>query len=244
MEIKFRKDPDLQFLVHAKKEDLQTLVDYLTKDKDGEKRYAQELLDEKRFIAAKGDLVKVWDLIAAELQLFGGDAIVNKIRGKGVPYKEILGDVCDQLRVKIGKSQSVYEIENRILEKLFEKFWNELTPERRKELKSMLGVSSDLEGDALLEQIRQFISKDVVISYRVSLLLANSFAFALLGRGLGMLVNFGLTRYLVVWAAPIGIAIAAIFSVLSISGPAYRVTIPCVIQIAYMRRALAQTDRY
>lgn len=244
MGIKFRQDPDLQLLAHAKNEDLKILVDYLTKDKDGEKRYAQELLDEKRFIEAKGNLIQVWDLIAAELQLFGGDAIANQYRGNGVPYKEILCDACDHLDIKIDKSQSAYQIEDKILEKLLEKFLSELSPENRNKLMTELGFSSPLQGVALLDQIRQLIGKDAGFSYRTSVMLANSFAFALLGRGVGSLVGFGISRYLSVLAGPIGIAIATLFSLLSISGPAYRVTIPCVIQIAYLRRALAKTDRY
>jgi uncharacterized protein YaaW (UPF0174 family) len=244
MGIKFREDPDLQFLAHAKNEDLQVLVDYLTKDKDGEKRRAQELLDEERFIAAKDKLATVWDLIAAELQLFGGDAIVNQLRGNGVPYKEILCDAGDHLDVKIDKSQSAYQIEGELLEKLLEKFWNDLSPESRNELTTELGVSSGLQGDALLDQLRKLFREDVIFSYRASVLLANAFAFALLGRGVGIMVNMGIARYIGFLAGPIGIAIATLLSVLSISGPAYRVTIPCVIQIAYMRRALAQTDRY
>ncbi|MDD2720911.1 MAG: DUF3944 domain-containing protein [Gallionella sp.] len=244
MGIKFREDPDLQFLAHAKNEDLQILVDYLTKDKDGEKRFAQELLDEKRFIAPKYSLSEVWDLIAAELQLFGGDAIANQVRGHGVLYKEILCDACDHLSVKYDKTQSAYEIESSVMEDMMEKFWKDLTLQRRAEIKDTLGISSELNGDALLKEILRMIRSEASISYRAAGLLANSFAFALLGRGLGNLVGFGVSRYLGALAGPIGIAAAALLTLFSFSGPAYRVTIPCVIQIAYMRRVMAQTDRY
>ncbi len=244
MGIKFRDDPDLQFLAHAKHEDLQILVDYLTKDKDGEKRYAQELLDEERFIGATGKLTKVWDLIAAELQLFGGDAIVNQLRGNGVLYKEVLCDVCSHLEVKFDKLQSAYQIEDKLIEKLLEKFWSELSLESRNEFTKEFGLRPDLQTNDLLTQLQKLFREDLGFSYRASVLLANSFAFALLGRGVGSLVGFGISRYLSVLAGPLGIAISALFTIGSISGPAYRVTIPCVMQIAYMRRALAKSDRY
>lgn len=38
-----KEDKDLEFLAFCKNEDLQILVDYLTTDKDGKKRYLENL---------------------------------------------------------------------------------------------------------------------------------------------------------------------------------------------------------
>ncbi len=48
-------------------------------------------------------------------------------------------------------------------------------------------------------------------------------------------VKAGIARWLSIFAGPIGWMLTAIWTAIDIVGPAYRVTIPCVIQIAYMR---------
>ena len=58
----------------------------------------------------------------------------------------------------------------------------------------------------------------------------------LTGRGLTIAANAALTKWLSVFAGPIGWAVTALWTVIDIAGPAYRVTIPAVIQIAYMRQ--------
>ena len=39
-----------------------------------------------------------------------------------------------------------------------------------------------------------------------------------------------------IFAGPIGWLLTVIWTAIDVAGPAYRVTIPCCIQIAYMRR--------
>lgn len=72
-------------------------------------------------------------------------------------------------------------------------------------------------------------------SYKVAVIVANAVARALLGRGLSFAANAALTRWIGVFAGPIGWAVTIAWTALDIAGPAYRVTIPAVIQIAYMR---------
>ncbi|QEL66532.1 hypothetical protein OTERR_30560 [Oryzomicrobium terrae] len=244
MGIKYLGDVDLQFLAYAKNDDLAILVGYLSRDKDGETRWAQELLKEPRFQSAGGNLTQVWDLIAGELQLFGGDSLVNFFRGHGVPYKEILCDVCDFLGVKVNKNNSAYDIENAALSKIFAKSWEYLTPEHRSEMADALGTSAFTGGKVVLDEIFEALKRSPVVSYQISMLLADGLALSLLGRGIPVVANLGLGRMLGIFAGPIGWLISLLFSVPLLTGTAYRVTVPCVIQVAYMRRALAQADRY
>ena len=67
-------------------------------------------------------------------------------------------------------------------------------------------------------------------------MVANALAKFLTGRGLTIVANAALTKWLSVFAGPIGWAVTALWTVIDIAGPAYRVTIPAVIQIAYMRQ--------
>lgn len=67
------------------------------------------------------------------------------------------------------------------------------------------------------------------------MIVANAVSKSLLGRGLAMASNAALTRWLSIFAGPIGWSVTAIWTAIDIAGPAYRVTIPSVVQIAYMR---------
>jgi uncharacterized protein YaaW (UPF0174 family) len=242
----YRQDGELEFLRFCEEDDLRVLTKYLTHDKDGLERIASTLLVNDAFKRDAGDAKqhqKHWRLIAAELQHFGGDTIVNAVRGTGVSYREIVTDVCDKLGVKVGKGMPVAEMERALLSKLLEDAWEKLDDAQRRELLTETGISvaGDLAGPAALAAVQVAIKMGGFAAYRFAAVIANAVAKALLGRGLALAGNQMLMRTLSMFAGPIGWAITALTTVPAISGPAYRVTIPAVIQVAYMR--LAQTKR-
>ncbi len=80
------------------------------------------------------------------------------------------------------------------------------------------------------------------MSYQVAMIVANAVAKALLGRGLTLAANAGLARAIGVFAGPIGIAITVLLTIPAISGPAFRVTLPAVVQIAAMRQQMLNEE--
>ncbi|MBW3509378.1 DUF3944 domain-containing protein [Janthinobacterium sp. NKUCC06_STL] len=238
MGIKYRVDEDLAFLQYCKEEDLRILAGYLTHDKDQSARMASELVADDNFkkFAGKTDQYRqCWQLIAGELQHFGGDTIVNLFRGDGVLYKEILSDVCDNQKVKTEKNSSAYAMENKLLEKFIGDAWEKLGAEQRASLLKEFDIgynSRDGEGLALLKAA--LLSG--IGSLQISSLIARSAASMFAGRAISIIATGGLGRSLAVFAGPVGLAVSAALTVPAISGAAYRVTIPAVIQIAYMRR--------
>ena len=79
-------------------------------------------------------------------------------------------------------------------------------------------------------------------SYQLALIIANAVWKALFGAGLSFATNATITRALSVLTGPIGWAITAIWTVVDIAGPATRVTVPGVIQIALLRRKFNSGD--
>jgi len=50
-----------------------------------------------------------WDLIAAEIQCFGGNSFATMLRGgEGVVYKEVLTDACDKMKVNYRKQKDTH----------------------------------------------------------------------------------------------------------------------------------------
>lgn len=246
MAIKYRDDPDLNFLTSCDNQDLDILAKLLTKDKNGKNRWGQELLDDPTFKYCNGNYKEAWPQIAGELQLFGGDSIINIARGTGVLYKEILCNVCDKLKVNYNPKHETSKIESYLQQKLISDCWEKMTEEQKKELLNATGVGVDanLMGASGLAAIIAAINLGGFAAYKTAAILANGIAKILFGKGLQIAANAALMRNMAVLAGPIGVAITALLTIPSITGAAYRVTIPCIIQVAYMRQKLLTQDRF
>lgn len=107
--MKYIKDTNLNFLENVKSEDLNNLVEILTKTK------TQELKGRDIYKEFNPNHNLYWEEIASELQYFGGNSIANIFRKKGILYKEILKDVAKTLGVDIRNQLSVEDKENILL---------------------------------------------------------------------------------------------------------------------------------
>jgi uncharacterized protein YaaW (UPF0174 family) len=76
--------------------------------------------------------------IPAELQKFGANTIASAFRsGRRVLYGEIVQDVADRLGVR--RDGTTTQVEQRILQKLAEKYWEGSSLEQRTALLEQLG---------------------------------------------------------------------------------------------------------
>ena len=73
-------------------------------------------------------------------------------------------------------------------------------------------------------------------SYQLTVIIVNAILKVLIGRGLSVAGNAVLTRTLSILTGPIGLAITGLWTAIDIAGPAYRITIPAVIQVAALRQ--------
>ena len=73
-----------------------------------------------------------WQLIAGELQHFGGDSIANTLRRHGKFYRAILLDVCKRLKAKVDKQLSTPQIEQQLLAHFLQHSWNKLNAEQKR----------------------------------------------------------------------------------------------------------------
>lgn len=229
-------DVDLEFLKNCSNEDLGVLVEYLTKDKDGTLRITEELTlsdDYKRYYP---NHKMYWKSIAKEIQTFGGNTFMNFLRGNGVLYKEVLCDVCDKMKVNYNQNDSTENIEQSFLIKILEDSIDKLSSEDIKNLVNDLGIKgTNLSKQALMTMIQGIIKQGGFKSYQILVTVANTVAKNILGHGLRLTTNAALTKGLSVLVGPIGWTITGLWTLIDIAGPAYRVTIPVCVQVAYMR---------
>lgn len=74
-------------------------------------------------------------------------------------------------------------------------------------------------------------------SYQLTLIIANQIAKIILGRGLMFATNTTIVRTASTLAGPVGWAITGVWTAVDLAGPAFSVTIPCVVHIAMLRKS-------
>ena len=236
----YRYDSDLEFLRSMESKDLDVLVETLTgKDKSNS---TENLSQQDGYKRHYPDHIKYVDEIAEELQRFGGNTVATYLfrLGEGVLYKEILCDVCDKMKVNYNKNSSVERIEGKLFSKILEKSIDEMDEQVLKDIKDILkdaniDTAKGFSKQAALAAMQSAIRAGGFMSYQITLIVANAVAKAVLGRGLTLAANAGLTRVMSIFAGPIGLVITGLWTAVDIAGPAYRITIPAVIQVAFLR---------
>lgn len=180
--------------------------------------------------------------IASEIRLFGGNSIANAVRGgEGVPYPELVIDAATHLKVDAKSWESVPSVEARILRRLFLDALDAMSDDMRRVTLSDVGLG------ALVDSSRAEIGVAVreapahgEIRMKVAAFVAESTATSVLGRGLAIAGKAGMaSTALASGAASAAASIVApfwlVFGAVALAGPAYRVSVPCVIQVAYIR---------
>lgn len=237
----YRHDPDLEFLGQCASKDLDDLVYCVTRDKDGDPRLTEELTTTALYKRHHPDHHQYWELVAAEVQCFGANSLAIIFRGgKGVLYKEVLIDVCDQMKVNYNKNSDVATIEQNLLMKILKDSVEKMTAEEVRKLAESIGIKNfdTITPEALIGGFQAIFKIGGFKSYKLTLIVVNAVMKAMIGRGLTFAGNAALTRVAAIMTGPIGWVITGLWTAIDLAGPAYRVTIPAVIQIAFLRQKL------
>lgn len=232
-------DQNLYFLQYCSNDELKTLCDTLTYDNKGEVRLSEQLTDNDIYLRSYPDKMKeMWQEIAAELQRFGGNTFANIFRGGvGASYESILRDVCKKMKVRIPSCSTVEEIEIALLTKYCEETLGSMDIDLLRELSVEIGVrpqsyNKQVVAAAILLALRKGGGRVLapVIYY-----IGSNITRILIGRGVYFATAGVLGRAAAALTGPVGWALTAGWLAYDIASPAYRVTVPAVIQVACMR---------
>lgn len=207
------------------------LYPLLARAKDDELRLLATLISQK-MSSSINDGCRSPLAIASEIQLMGGNSLVNWLRGHGVCYKEIVLDVAETIgvdpQILSRRGNSVASMENEIIEKLFARFEEKMNVLEREDLSKKLASASPEARAIVLAQtllphlLREFNLQGVV---ELALILAAS-------------------RAVVAWVPVVGWLSAGVGTLLELSSTAYSVTIPGVVAIGLIRARLHEEDYY
>lgn len=183
---------------------------------------------------------RYWKRIAEEFQRQGGNSIANIYRGNGVKYNEILCDVCDKLKVNYNKNARTSIIEQNLLMKLatdsFDNF-DKIDLHDRIALARSLGIDNvpTITPELLTGAFLALFKAGGFKSYKATVIITNAVWRALFGKGLTFFGNQLLTKTASILTGPVGWTITGAWTAFDIAGPAYRITIPAVLMIIYLR---------
>lgn len=228
-------DKDLEFLSECSNDKLLVLTDYLVFDKDGKKRLTESLSNTKEFTRNYPDNLKeILPQVIDEFQHFGGNSLMNLIRKHGVNYRTILEDVCDRYKVNYNKSNSTEQLETYLLQKVLITAVDKMSDEDLSHINAKYDKEqlrqAILDGNAMAPA---FLGMATLLISQLSKAAAVKIAAVLAGGALARIVAF---------ANPILAVFAAAWQVNDFLGPAYRVTVPFVLTIAYYRKTYLLTD--
>ncbi|MEA2061687.1 MAG: ubiquinol-cytochrome C chaperone family protein [Thermodesulfobacteriota bacterium] len=238
-EIKLKQDDKdlLPLLKNSSNDELDNLVGYITQ-KGG---FSCQLKHTESYKTHFPDHSVYADEIAAEIQKFGGNTIFNILRkGKGAYYRNIVCDVASRLKAKFDKTMEIDAIEQLILFKVLEISWDKMNSNEKEFF--LKGIMEDTKDTNISEGFpgalitASVIAGGAVVSYRLSLVVANAVARMTLERGVSVAANTLLSRWISIFAGAIGLGITALWTIFDVAGPAFRVTIPCVLHIAMLRQ--------
>ena len=236
MNVNYLNDSDLDFLQHCSEEQLANFARLLTHNEKGKTRLSSVLMRNELFKSMEGHPEqhrRNWQLIAGELQHFGGDSIANKLREHGKLNRAILLDVSKRLKLKADKEMSTFEIEQQLLEQFLRNTWKKMDEEHKQEF--LHAVDARVNE---LEELLPLLMKDKLLAKGVSHLLSSQLTRILRTHAAMSVLEHGLRRGAGL-GGPVG---AALNGVKAVSGSAYRVTIPAVLQIACLRRMVSATQ--
>lgn len=174
--------------------------------------------------------------LVEEFRLFGGNSFANLFRGNGPEYTEILRDVAKRNKVSFSKRNTDEQIEQYLLQKLFDESLNNASDAELMEMMKELGYpTTNFTRQVAIATLMTAWKAGDFQSYILLVSVVNAVMKFLIGRGLSFAANAALTRMASIMMGPVGWVLTALWTIVDIAGPAYRVTVPAVIQIAYIR---------
>lgn len=177
------------------------------------------------------------DLLAKEVRDFGGNTFANVFRGfEGPAYHEVVCDVAKSIKAPFSKDQDIATVEASILATILAKAFEKMTEDEKRVILEGIGKSNkSWMGGTSAMAFQALFRAGGFASYQIMLIVVNGVVRSAVSRGLSVAANAALTRAMSVAVGPIGWAVTALWTLIQVAGPSYKVTIPSVVYVAMLR---------
>lgn len=205
-------------LTGATSDELNVLADLITDNGKGRVALDSKVKATIMTYRSRGKLQTIPAVLDAEIRAFGSNTIASIFRSGSVEYHELATDVAKKLDGKPEKSHDLFDIEGMIIDRAVNKYMHEKT-------------FSDYA--AMMAQVAQVVKVLVSGASGLGGFVASGGAAAIAGAVGGRLATLV--------APPLAVATAGA-TLYQVASPAFRITVPAVLQIAQIRRARYKAD--
>lgn len=208
-------------LSNASSADLEVLADLITDNGKGRIALDSSIKTVILNRQSKGNLQSIADVLEKEIRAFGSNSIVSLFRSDGVEYVELVTDVVKKLDGKPSDQDDIYSLEEIAIRQAASKY-----------IEGGASIEA-LSGAALTALIGQIVPTLVASAGTVAGITAT-------GGAAGIASTIG-GRLASLVAPPLAVGVAGA-TVLQAASPAFRITVPAVLQVAKIRRLRYESD--
>ncbi len=234
MKLNYKYDDGLEFIQYCSNEELNFFVELYR----NEARLTEGLTSQSEYKEYFPNHHKYWKLIAAELQYFGGNTVLNTPRGYGVLYKEILCDVCSKELISYDKNADISQIEKVLIFEYLEKTIRNMSSQELQDFKNNLNLTQ-IDEVKLLNEIRKRLFTSKIFFQNTITILLSSFGNSIIKQVVKNALPFIAQELL---KKSVGLPIGVAINLKEIADPAFRITLPSVLFIAYLREKYKEKD--
>ena len=184
------QDKDLAFLATCKNEDLRTLCDILTYNKNGEVRMSEQLTNSDVYINCYPDKMNLMSRqIGEELRKFGSNTVKTFCRqGEADSYETIVRRVCKRMKVNVGSSNDTQTMERELLTTICEQSASKMSDEELRNIADKAGIPhKSLNKQMLTYVVMMAIRRNTYLMTEMLYYVTTSIAEMLLGRWITMM---------------------------------------------------------
>lgn len=234
--MKYRPDPDLDFLKECTSEDLNMLVQVLIVNKEGQSRRIVQLPNHPLYKQHAPNHASYWEAIAGEIQRYGSNPLAALARaGRGKHYVKILENVCDRFAVSYIPNTAVEVMEKELCMTIFSRSLIHVPSKDLPLIGPTLGITpAALTPDAIRQALHADMRLDDQLKSEMILVVAHGAAMHASSIGYADLVDKRYHGLLEIFEKPIATELDTV-SALSLTGSAHWIIIPTIFQLAYIR---------
>lgn len=240
-----KTDKDLRFLSSCENEDLRVLCDILTHDRLGNIRVTEQLTATDEYNRNyPEDMLFLVPQISNELLKYGSNTLVTFWHNEPDSYQTVLRRVCKQMDVRTMEKDSVTKMERNLLTTLCQDTLNKMSERELRLLANENGIpDKTLTRQALTAALLMAIRTSRAILTRIAARVIQYIVEIITIRGVATAGIETATRAVGGALGPIGWIALGAWTVYDITSPAYRVCVPAVLQVAYMRLNRFEKER-
>ena len=238
-------DKDLRFLSSCENEDLRVLCDILTHDRLGNIRITEQLTATDEYNRNyPEDMLFLVPQISNELLKYGSNTLATFWHNEPDSYETVLRRVCKQMDVRTMEQESVAKMEHNLLTTLCQDTLNKMSERELRLLANENGIpDKTLTRQALTAALLMAIRTSRAVLTRIVARIIQYIVEIITVRGVATAGIETATRAVSGALGPIGWIALGAWTVYDISSPAYRVCVPAVLQVAYMRLNRFEKER-